>query len=43
MKLLFDVQELYYLAQYLPIFKELQRRKVCCEFGIYENLQLPTF
>ena len=39
MKLLFDVQELYYLAQYLPIFKELQRRKVCCEFVIYENPQ----
>lgn len=37
MKLLFDVQELYYLAQYLPVFKELERHKVCCEFVIYKN------
>ena len=34
MKLLFDVQELYYLAQYLPVFKELERQKVGCEFVI---------
>jgi len=37
MKLLFDVQELYYLAQYLPVFRELQRHDVLCEFVIYEN------
>ena len=37
MKLLFDVQELYYLAQYLPVFRELQRHGVRCEFVIYEN------
>ncbi len=39
MKLLFDVQELYYLAQYLPVFKALEREKVSCEFVIYENPQ----
>jgi len=37
MKIIFDVQELYYLAQYLPVFRELEKRGVSCSFAIYEN------
>lgn len=37
MKIIFDVQELYYLAQYLPVLKELEKRDVSCSFVIYEN------
>lgn len=37
MKIIFDVQELYYLAQYLPVLRELEKRNVSCSFVIYEN------
>ena len=37
MKIIFDVQELYYLAQYLPVFRELKKRNIPCFFVIYEN------
>jgi len=40
MKILFDVQELYYLAQYLPVFRVLEKKGVECFFVIYEN---PSF
>ncbi len=37
MKIIFDVQELYYLAQYIPVLRELERRNAACSFVIYEN------
>ncbi len=37
MKILFDVQELYYLAQYLPVFRELAMRRADCEFVVYDH------
>ncbi|MGM0608874.1 MAG: CDP-glycerol glycerophosphotransferase family protein [Candidatus Muiribacteriota bacterium] len=36
-KIIFDIQELYYLAQYLPVFRELKIRGAECTFVIYEN------
>ncbi|PIE90829.1 MAG: CDP-glycerol--poly(glycerophosphate) glycerophosphotransferase [Acidobacteria bacterium] len=37
MKVFFDVKELYYTTQYLPVFKELKKRGVECKFGVYRN------
>jgi len=35
--LIFDIQELYYLAQYIPVYRELKKRGAECTFVIYEN------
>jgi len=35
MKIIFDVKHLYYLPQYLPVYHELTRNNVCCEFVFY--------
>jgi len=35
--ILFDVRELYYLPQYLPVFRELARRGAVCQFVFYQN------
>lgn len=37
MKIFFDVKELYYTTQYLPVYKELKNRGVECYFVIYGN------
>ena len=37
LKIIFDIQELYYLAQYLPVYQELKKRGAECTFVIYEN------
>lgn len=37
MKVFFDVKELYYTTQYLPVFTELKNRGVSCTFIIYRN------
>lgn len=36
-KVIFDMQELYYLAQYLPVYRELKSRGIECSFVIYKN------
>jgi len=36
-KIIFDVQEFYYLAQYLPVLRELEKRNISCTLVIYEN------
>lgn len=36
-RVIFDIQELYYLAQYLPVYRELKKRGTECTFVIYEN------
>ncbi len=36
-RVIFDINELYYLAQYLPVFRELGKRGAECTFVIYEN------
>jgi len=37
MKVLFDLAHIYYLPQYLPIYKELTQRGIVCEFIFYGN------
>ncbi|PIE70472.1 MAG: CDP-glycerol--poly(glycerophosphate) glycerophosphotransferase [Deltaproteobacteria bacterium] len=36
-RVIFDVQELYYLAQYLPVYRELKQRGIHSKFAIYKN------
>lgn len=38
MKLIFDVLHLYYLPQYLPVYKELVKRNVDVEFVFYQQI-----
>ncbi len=37
MRIFFDTLHLYYLTQYLPVFRELQRRGVDARFVIYDD------
>lgn len=37
MKVFFDTRELYFLTQYLPVFRVLAARGVECRFALYEN------
>jgi hypothetical protein len=36
-KILFDVQELYYLPQYIPVYEELTRRGADCSFIFHQK------
>ncbi len=40
--ILFDVHHLYYLPQFLPVYRVLQTRGVDCEFVVYRNAELQT-
>ena len=40
--ILFDVHHLYYLPQFLPVYRVLQARNVACEFVVYRNAELQT-
>lgn len=40
--ILFDVHHLYYLPQYLPVFRVLQARGIGCEFVVYRNAELQA-
>ncbi len=40
--ILFDVHHLYYLPQFLPVYRVLQARGVACEFVIYRNAELQA-
>jgi hypothetical protein len=37
MRVYFDTRELYFLTQYLPVFRVLRARDVECRFALYEN------
>lgn len=37
MKILFDVKHLYYLPQYIPVYQELLKRSIDCEFIFYHQ------
>lgn len=37
MKVFFDTRELYFLTQYLPVYRVLRERGVECRFALYEN------
>jgi hypothetical protein len=37
MKIVFDTRELYFLTQYLPVYRVLAARGVECRFALYEN------
>lgn len=37
MKLVFDTREIYFLTQYLPVYRVLRSRGVECHFALYEN------
>jgi hypothetical protein len=37
MRVFFDTRELYFLTQYLPVFRVLRARGVECRFALYEN------
>ena len=37
MRVFFDTRELYFLTQYLPVFRVLRARGVECSFALYEN------
>lgn len=39
-KIFFDVQQLYYLPQYLPVYEELTRRGAACRFILYRQEQI---
>lgn len=39
-KVFFDVEQLYYLPQYLPVYEELRRRGVDCKFIVYRQDQI---
>lgn len=38
----FDVQQLYYLPQYLPVYEELTRRGVACKFILHRQEQIAA-
>ncbi|NOX75889.1 MAG: CDP-glycerol--poly(glycerophosphate) glycerophosphotransferase [Gammaproteobacteria bacterium] len=38
--ILFDVHHLYYLPQFLPVYRVLQARGIECEFVVYRNTEL---
>ncbi len=40
--ILFDVHHLYYLPQFLPVYRVLQARGVACAFVIYRNAELQA-
>ena len=40
MKIIFDVAHLYYLPQYLSVYKILADKKVDCLFVVYRNKDL---
>lgn len=40
MRVLFDVQHLYYLPQYLPVYEELSKMGVQCEFILHQQNSL---
>jgi hypothetical protein len=42
MRVFFDVQHLYYLPQYLPVYDELTKAGVTCEFILYRQKELNT-
>jgi len=42
MKVIFDVKHLYYLPQYLPVYDELTRRGIVCEFVFYHDNMLDN-
>ena len=37
MKVFFDTRELYFLTQFLPVYRVLRARGVECRFAVYEN------
>jgi len=37
MKVVFDTRELYFLTQYVPVYRVLAARGVSCSFALYEN------
>jgi len=37
MRVFFDTRELYFLTQYVPVFRVLRARGVECSFALYEN------
>jgi len=37
MRVFFDTRELYFLTQYLPVYRVLRARGVECRFALYEN------
>jgi hypothetical protein len=37
MQVFFDTRELYFLTQYLPVYRVLRARGVDCRFAVYEN------
>jgi hypothetical protein len=37
MKVFFDTRELYFLTQYVPVFRVLRERGAECRFALYEN------
>ncbi|NOX91428.1 MAG: CDP-glycerol--poly(glycerophosphate) glycerophosphotransferase [Gammaproteobacteria bacterium] len=40
--ILFDVHHLYYLPQFLPVYRVLQMRGISCEFVVYRNAELQA-
>lgn len=40
LKIFFDVQQLYYLPQYLPVYEELTRRGISCQFVLHDQEQI---
>lgn len=40
MRVFFDIQHLYYVPQYLPVFKKLESKGVKCEFLLYRQEDL---
>ncbi len=40
--ILFDVHHLYYLPQFLPVYRVLQVRGISCEFVVYRNRELQA-
>ncbi|MBQ4832692.1 CDP-glycerol glycerophosphotransferase family protein [Pseudoalteromonas sp. MMG010] len=41
MKVIFDTQSLYYLPQYIPVFKELSKEGIKSKFVFYKNPHSP--
>lgn len=41
-RIFFDVQQLYYLPQYLPVYEELTRRGAACRFILHRQEQIAA-
>lgn len=42
MRVFFDIQHLYYLPQYLPVFEQLKKSGITCEFILYRQDELNS-